>query len=109
MAEAGAKIKPGFSKHEAGDLLDAPRCMKITPLHHSLRATLKSAARLLLVPALFALAFAACERKPTEEEVAAKVQEEKRAAAVASPTPKPGAWMWPKKRDNPLDQKAKRP
>ena len=29
--------------------------------------------------------------------------------AVASPTPKPGAWMWPKKRDNPLDQKAKRP
>ena len=60
----------------------------------------------LLLPALLALAFIACEKKPSEEEVAAAA--EKKAVEIqkakASPTPKPGDWRI-KDYKNPLDPK----
>ncbi len=60
----------------------------------------------LLFTALLALAFTACEKKPSEEEVAAA--EVQKAAEIqkanATPTPKPGDWRL-KNYKNPLDQK----
>jgi hypothetical protein len=42
---------------------------------------------------------AACQRKPSEEEL----EQQRRIEAVTpKPTPKPGAWMWPKNRPDPL-------
>lgn len=53
--------------------------------------------------ALLMLSCAACEKKPTEEEL--KEQREKAAAqARITPAPKPGDWMW-KDRKNPLEKK----
>lgn len=56
--------------------------------------------KLLLTWFLALAAYTACERKPTEEEVARQRAAE---AAKRSPSPKPGDWMWKKYR-NPLDQ-----
>jgi hypothetical protein len=61
-----------------------------------------------LVPLLLVIAFAACERKPSAEEVAAleeakKAAEVKAAAAKPSPTPK-GDWMF-KSYQNPLEKR----
>lgn len=60
-----------------------------------------------LVPLLLVIAFAACEKKPSVEEVEA-LEEAKKAAEVkatpkASPTPK-GNWMY-KGYQNPLEKK----
>ncbi|MEA3210562.1 MAG: hypothetical protein QOE70_3619 [Chthoniobacter sp.] len=60
----------------------------------------------ILSAALMLVLFVACEKKPTEEEVEAKKEEARTAAARATPTPKPGDWMW-KQYNNPLDKKPK--
>lgn len=56
-----------------------------------------------LLAALILVTCCACEKKPTEEEVA---QQRAIEAAKRSPTPKPGEWMW-KNHKNPLDEKPK--
>ena len=60
----------------------------------------------LLLTALLALAFTACEKKPSEEEVAAAVEKKavEEQKARATPTPKPGDWRI-KDYKNPLDPK----
>jgi hypothetical protein len=69
----------------------------------SCRAMKRLAALLLIV------AFAACEKKPSAEELEAleeakKAAEVKAAAAKASPTPKKGDWML-KDYKNPLEKR----
>ena len=62
----------------------------------------------LCLSALLVLAFAACERKPTEEEIATvRKAEEASRPAPASPSPKPGDWMW-KDRKKPFDDKPRK-
>lgn len=59
-----------------------------------------------IAAALMVTAFAACEKKPTAEEIEA-VEEARKAAeikAAASPAPTPKPWMW-KDYTNPLDKK----
>lgn len=60
----------------------------------------------LLLAALLVLVFAGCEKKPTEEEVAAQEEARKAAMATPKPTPKPGNWMW-ENHKNPLEQRPK--
>jgi hypothetical protein len=51
-----------------------------------------------LAAALLMLAFAACHHPPEE----AAATRPSKATPQASPSPQPGAWMWPKKSENKL-------
>jgi hypothetical protein len=64
---------------------------------------------LLLACAWLLPLFAACERKPTAEEIEqARRAQEPLATPTPKPTPAPGAWMYDKNRKNPLDPPPRR-